>query len=183
MGLQIVYEKSSVRSLHIFLNAKHFYFRHFFLSFFVTVKLKFIYSEKATKFCEISNLLLTVCTVVKSKVEISQNFVAYSEYMNFTNQIETNCDKSVRKIDRRKMDDIAELHEKRYHNSHSRTLNFKRISRPYSSTKGDLTRSKSPQRLPRYFFFHGQAGFQFHSFQMRNETMNKLNTIQSRRKV
>ena len=27
---------------------------------------KFNYSEKATKFCEISTLLLTVCTVVKS---------------------------------------------------------------------------------------------------------------------
>ena len=45
--------------------------------------LKFIYSEKATQFCEISTLLLTVCTVVKSKMEISQNFVAFSEYMNF----------------------------------------------------------------------------------------------------
>ena len=45
--------------------------------------IKFIYSEKATKFCEISTLLLTVCTVVKSKVEILQNFVAFSEYMNF----------------------------------------------------------------------------------------------------
>ena len=47
--------------------------------------LKFIYSEKATKFCEIFTLLLTVCThtVVKSKVKISQNFVAFSEYMNF----------------------------------------------------------------------------------------------------
>ena len=32
---------------------------------------KFIYSEKATR------------TVVKSKVKISQNFVAFSEYMNF----------------------------------------------------------------------------------------------------
>ena len=29
--------------------------------------LKFIYSEKATKFCEIFLLLLTVCTVVKSR--------------------------------------------------------------------------------------------------------------------
>ena len=28
--------------------------------------LKFIYSEKATKFCEIFTYLLTVCTVVKS---------------------------------------------------------------------------------------------------------------------
>ena len=45
--------------------------------------LKFIYCEKATKFCEIFTLLLTVCTLVKSKVKISQNFVAFSEYMNF----------------------------------------------------------------------------------------------------
>ena len=45
-------------------------------------RVKFIYSEKATKFCQISTLLLTVCTVVKSKLEISQNFVAFSEYMN-----------------------------------------------------------------------------------------------------
>ena len=44
---------------------------------------KFIYSEKATKFCKISTLLLTVCTAVKSKGKISQNFVAFSEYMNF----------------------------------------------------------------------------------------------------
>ena len=46
--------------------------------------IKLIYSEKATKFCKISTLYLTVCTVVKFKVEISQNFVAFSEYMNFT---------------------------------------------------------------------------------------------------
>ena len=38
-----------------------------------------IYSEEATKFCEISTLLLPV----KSKVKISQNFVAFSEYTNF----------------------------------------------------------------------------------------------------
>jgi len=44
---------------------------------------KFIYSEKATKFCEIFPLLLTVCTVVKSKGKILQNFVAFSEYINF----------------------------------------------------------------------------------------------------
>ena len=47
------------------------------------MELKFIYSEKATKFCEIFPLLLTVCTVVKSKGKILQNFVAFSEYMNF----------------------------------------------------------------------------------------------------
>ena len=47
-------------------------------------ELKFIYSEKTTKFCELFPfLLLTVCTLVKSKVKISQNFVAFSEYMNF----------------------------------------------------------------------------------------------------
>ena len=45
--------------------------------------LKFIYSEKVTKFCEIFPFLLTVCTVVKSKRKISQNFVTFSEYMNF----------------------------------------------------------------------------------------------------
>ena len=48
------------------------------------VKLKFIYSEKATKFCEIFTLLLTGTTYDKSKVEILQNFVAFSEYKNFT---------------------------------------------------------------------------------------------------
>ena len=44
---------------------------------------KFIYSEKATKFCEIFTLLLSYVVPVKSKVKISQNFVAFSEYMNF----------------------------------------------------------------------------------------------------
>ena len=38
---------------------------------------------KARKFCEIFPLLLTVCTVVKSEGKILQNFVAFSEYMNF----------------------------------------------------------------------------------------------------
>ena len=45
---------------------------------------KFIYSEKATKFCEVFPLLLTTVHTVKSKGKISQNFVALSEYMNFT---------------------------------------------------------------------------------------------------
>ena len=45
--------------------------------------LKFIYSEKAAKFCEIFPLLLTVFTIVKSKGKISQNLMAFSEYMNF----------------------------------------------------------------------------------------------------
>ena len=42
-----------------------------------------IYPEKATKFFKIFPLILTACTVVKSKVEVSQNFVVFSEYMNF----------------------------------------------------------------------------------------------------
>ena len=45
--------------------------------------LKFIYSEKAAKFWEISTLDLSYIVPVKSSVEISQNFVAFSEYMNF----------------------------------------------------------------------------------------------------
>ena len=46
---------------------------------------KFTYSEKATKFCEIFTLLLSyVSSASKSKEKISPNFVAFSEYMNFT---------------------------------------------------------------------------------------------------
>ena len=45
--------------------------------------LNFIYSEKATKFCKISTSLLTGKTKDKSKMEISQSFVAFSEYMSF----------------------------------------------------------------------------------------------------
>ena len=44
---------------------------------------KFIYSEKATKFCEILTLVLSYVVPLKSKVKISQNFVAFSESMNF----------------------------------------------------------------------------------------------------
>ena len=48
-----------------------------------SILLKFIYSEKATKFCEFFPLLLTTVHTVKRKGKISQNFVAFSEYMNF----------------------------------------------------------------------------------------------------
>ena len=41
-----------------------------------------LYSEEATKFCEIFTLLLSNLVPVKSKVKISQYFVAFSEYMN-----------------------------------------------------------------------------------------------------
>ena len=47
--------------------------------------LKFIYSEEATKFCKIFTLRLPYIVSVKSKLKISQNFVAFSEYMNFNN--------------------------------------------------------------------------------------------------
>ena len=40
-----------------------------------------IYSEKATKFCEIFISLLSYVVPVKSKVKILQNFVAFSEYI------------------------------------------------------------------------------------------------------
>ena len=53
----------------------------------LTSFLEFIYSEKATKFCEISTLLLSYMVPVKSKEEISQNFVVFSEYMNFKEQM------------------------------------------------------------------------------------------------
>ena len=43
----------------------------------------FVYSEKAAKFCKISTLILSTVHSDKSKVEITQNYVAFSEYMNF----------------------------------------------------------------------------------------------------
>ena len=47
------------------------------------IVVKFIYSEKASKCCEIFTLLLSYVVPVKSKVKILQNFVAFSEYTNF----------------------------------------------------------------------------------------------------
>ena len=46
----------------------------------VSVLIKFIYPEKARKFCKIFPLLLTTVHTVKSKGKIKKNF---SEYMNF----------------------------------------------------------------------------------------------------
>ena len=56
---------------HLFLNGNHIW-------------LKFICSEKATQFCELFTSLLSYVVPVKSKVKIWQNFVAFSEYMNFS---------------------------------------------------------------------------------------------------
>ena len=49
-----------------------------------SIFLKFIYSEKATKFCEISTVDLTGTIQDKSTVEILQHFVAFSEYKTLT---------------------------------------------------------------------------------------------------
>ena len=48
------------------------------------VKLRF--SEKATKLDKISFFASTILNNVKSKMDISLNFLAFSEYLNFTNQ-------------------------------------------------------------------------------------------------
>ena len=48
---------------------------------------KFIYSEKAKMFCEISTIDLYYVVAVKSTVDILQTCVAFSEYMNFINSI------------------------------------------------------------------------------------------------
>jgi hypothetical protein len=46
-------------------------------------KVKFIYSQKATEFCEIFPLLLSTVHTDKSKGEILQKILVFSEYMNF----------------------------------------------------------------------------------------------------
>ena len=45
-----------------------------------------VYSEKATNFCEISIVDLSYVVTVKSTLEISQTFVAFSEYMKFNSE-------------------------------------------------------------------------------------------------
>ena len=46
--------------------------------------------ERATQFCVSLTYFCPICRVpVKSKVKISQNFVAFSEYMNFTKYVLT----------------------------------------------------------------------------------------------
>ena len=64
-----------------------FLYRHVSITYYYRALgkwiVKFIYSQKAIKFCKISNLLLSYVVPVKSKLKISQNVVAFSEYMNF----------------------------------------------------------------------------------------------------
>jgi hypothetical protein len=60
------------------------------LGFFTSKdQLKFMYPEKAIKFCKISAIDLTGTTKDKSTLEILQNFGAFSEYMNFN--IKSKC--------------------------------------------------------------------------------------------
>ena len=49
----------------------------------------------ATTFCEISTLLLAYVVPVKSKVEISQKFVAFSEYRNFNKKNPWSCSRLI----------------------------------------------------------------------------------------
>ena len=63
-----------------------------FPQFLKKAYVKFIYSDNHTKFCKISTLLLTGTTQDKGKLEISQNFVAFSEYMNFRRSKQKQCD-------------------------------------------------------------------------------------------
>ena len=42
------------------------------------------FSEKATKFDKISLLVLTLLSNLKNRMEISSHFVAFSDYMNFS---------------------------------------------------------------------------------------------------
>ena len=44
-------------------------------------------------YSEIFTLVLTTVHTVKSKIKVSQNFVAYSEYMNFKYMIELEIEK------------------------------------------------------------------------------------------
>ena len=73
-----------VSSAKLRLKSKHNSLKVHCTSLFVELfSFNFIYSEKATKFCEIFTLLLSYVVPVTSKVNVSQNYVAFSEYMNF----------------------------------------------------------------------------------------------------
>ena len=75
----IVFEMNVVFGVYVIMTQQPSYFGIF--------GIKFIYSEKAKKFCEISTVDLTITTQDKSTVEVLQNFVAFSKYMNFTRHL------------------------------------------------------------------------------------------------
>ena len=89
----------------------------------VHTDLSYTWSLEATKFCEISTLLLSYVVPVKSKVEISQKFWAFSEYMNF------------RKIQNRKWE-VLKAVKKNWRNVYTRFLKWTdRIDRSKFSLK------------------------------------------------
>ena len=67
--LNICFEQTSVTQIEYLP-----YFALVYIYPFLTRYLKFIYSEKATKFCEIFTLLLSYVVPVKSKVKIFAKF-------------------------------------------------------------------------------------------------------------
>ena len=73
-------------------NMRHFFYILMLFLYIWVRSLKFIYSEKATKFCEISTNDLYYVLPVKYLLEILQNFVALSEYMNFTKNTKNNSE-------------------------------------------------------------------------------------------
>ena len=70
--------------LDFFVEVNHLWAKHKIQGW----ELKFIYSEKTTNFCKISTVDLSYVTTVKSTLEILQDFVSFSEYMNFTTLFE-----------------------------------------------------------------------------------------------
>ena len=108
---------------------------------------KFINSEKATKFCEISTLLLAYVVPVKRKVEISQNFVAFSEYMNLNLQISTG-------IVIRKMKTLEMIVYFTPQTSFVRTVSFKHSPKEIEKISNFQQLYTSPRKYPLYSFFH-----------------------------
>ena len=78
--ITLISDQITTRASHTLLGSSSVAFQ---TSIFTFIYVKFIYSEKDIKFCEISTVLLAYVVPVKSKVEISQNFVAFSEYISF----------------------------------------------------------------------------------------------------
>ena len=69
-----MYYKGKVLLQRIIEKGRNFLFSNYY---------SLVFTQKATKFCEISYVVLTGTTQDKSTIEILQNFVAFSEYMNF----------------------------------------------------------------------------------------------------
>ena len=80
--MQFVFQISKLKILQITILSLKFEFVVYSVNF--TVKVHIFW--EGHKFYEISTIDLTVTTWDKSRVNISQNFAAFSEYMNFKNK-------------------------------------------------------------------------------------------------